>query len=214
MTCNYTQCTSRGLEFFSEDAGTVAYTVMLAFIAGFVGLIVVTVFTAQVLREPRGTEHMQFVSDKIHEGAKDLCIRSTPIFPSSFSFSSSHSLSFSRAMATTKSGMACTLASRFFEQSCHVGWLLWNVHRHQSKRRDQACTKSMNDGLRVAFKSGAVMGLTVVSFGLFGLAFLYIIFTIEQDSRAGMEVHLRLRLWRVCHRSLRSRRRRHLHQGC
>src|SRR3989344_3850328 len=36
--------------------------------------------------------------------------------------------------------------------------------------------KSMTEGLKVAFSSGMVMGLTVTSMGLFGVAMLYLIF--------------------------------------
>src|SRR5512136_400875 len=43
-------------------------------------------------------------------------------------------------------------------------------------RTTTAVQKSLNQGLRVAFRSGAVMGLTVVSIGLAGLSVVYFAF--------------------------------------
>jgi len=38
-------------------------------------------------------------------------------------------------------------------------------------RTCEACKKGLSAGLQVAFKGGAVMGLSVVSLGVFGLSF-------------------------------------------
>lgn len=48
----------------------------------------------------------------------------------------------------------------------------------------KACTKSLNDGLQVAFKSGAVMGLTVVGLGLLGLSVLLLVFVLSKTGQA------------------------------
>jgi len=42
----------------------------------------------------------------------------------------------------------------------------------------KACTKDLNSGLQVAFKSGAVMGLVVVGLGLLGLSVITDVFII------------------------------------
>lgn len=42
----------------------------------------------------------------------------------------------------------------------------------------KACTKDLNSGLQVAFKSGAVMGLVVVGLGLLGLSVITYVFII------------------------------------
>ena len=44
-----------------------------------------------------------------------------------------------------------------------------------SSRTAQACKKSLNDGLQVAFRSGAVMGLTVVGLGLLDICLWFAI---------------------------------------
>lgn len=38
-------------------------------------------------------------------------------------------------------------------------------------RTCQACKKGLSEGLQVAFLGGSVMGLSVVSLGVFGLSF-------------------------------------------
>lgn len=47
-----------------------------------------------------------------------------------------------------------------------AGWLGMKTATLASSRTAQGCRKSLNDGLQVAFRSGAVMGLTVVGLGL------------------------------------------------
>lgn len=46
----------------------------------------------------------------------------------------------------------------------------------------KACTKSLNEGLQVAFKSGSVMGLTVVGLGLMGVSLLFLVFVFSLDT--------------------------------
>jgi len=53
------------------------------------------------------------------------------------------------------------------------GFIGMNIATQSSSRTAQAATKSLNSGLRVAFSSGAVMGLTVVGLGLLDLSIWY-----------------------------------------
>ncbi|MDD5247244.1 MAG: sodium-translocating pyrophosphatase, partial [Candidatus Omnitrophica bacterium] len=54
-----------------------------------------------------------------------------------------------------------------------AGFIGMNIATDASNRTAQAATKSLNSGLRVAFSSGAVMGLTVVGLGLLDLSIWY-----------------------------------------
>ncbi len=53
------------------------------------------------------------------------------------------------------------------------GFFGMKIATNASARTANACQKSLNDGLRVAFSSGTVMGLTVVGLGLLGLSLWY-----------------------------------------
>jgi K(+)-stimulated pyrophosphate-energized sodium pump len=53
------------------------------------------------------------------------------------------------------------------------GFIGMSIATQSSNRTAQAASKSLNSGLRVAFSSGAVMGLTVVGLGLLDLSIWY-----------------------------------------
>jgi len=63
------------------------------------------------------------------------------------------------------------LTGGFFSGLC--GFIGMNIATQASNRTASAAMKSLNSGLRVAFSSGAVMGLTVVGLGLLDLSFWY-----------------------------------------
>jgi K(+)-stimulated pyrophosphate-energized sodium pump len=56
-----------------------------------------------------------------------------------------------------------------------AGFIGMKTATHASARTANACRNSLNSGLRVAFRSGAVMGLTVVGLGLLDISLWYII---------------------------------------
>ncbi|MDI9546856.1 MAG: sodium-translocating pyrophosphatase, partial [Chloroflexota bacterium] len=53
---------------------------------------------------------------------------------------------------------------------------MWTAVR-SNVRTAAAASRSLNDGLRVAFGSGSIMGMAVVSFSLIGITVLYIVFS-------------------------------------
>ena len=55
------------------------------------------------------------------------------------------------------------------------GFLGMKTATYASARTANAARKSLNDGLRVAFRSGAVMGLVVVGLGLLDISFWYLL---------------------------------------
>jgi K(+)-stimulated pyrophosphate-energized sodium pump len=67
--------------------------------------------------------------------------------------------------------------------SASCGYLGMYVAVRANVRTAAASVRSLNDGLRVAFSSGSVMGMAVVSFGLLGLSIMYLLFSgnIEED---------------------------------
>lgn len=56
-----------------------------------------------------------------------------------------------------------------------AGFIGMKTATFASSRTANACRKSLNSGLRVAFRSGAVMGLTVVGLGLLDISLWYLI---------------------------------------
>ncbi len=60
--------------------------------------------------------------------------------------------------------------------SASAGYLGMYIAVRANVRTAAAAARSLNDGLRVAFGSGSVMGMAVVSFGLLGLSVMYLVF--------------------------------------
>ncbi len=67
------------------------------------------------------------------------------------------------------------LTGGFFSGLC--GFLGMKTATNASARTAQGASKSLNQGLKVAFRSGAVMGLVVVGFGLLDISIWYLILT-------------------------------------
>lgn len=65
------------------------------------------------------------------------------------------------------------LTGGFFSGLC--GFIGMRTATAASSRTAQGCSESLNQGLQVAFRSGAVMGLVVVGFGLLDICLWYLI---------------------------------------
>jgi len=73
--------------------------------------------------------------------------------------------------------------------SAAAGWLGMMVATDGNVRTTVACAdKSLNDGLQVAFTTGAIMGFTVVGLGLGGLSCAFLLFSIGYDYGPSMQV--------------------------
>lgn len=72
--------------------------------------------------------------------------------------------------------------------SASAGYLGMYVAVRSNVRTAAAAARSLNDGLRVAFGSGSVMGMAVVSFGLLGLSIMYLVFTGGDSASLAREV--------------------------
>ncbi len=69
-----------------------------------------------------------------------------------------------------------------------AGYLGMMVATRSNARTTQAAKESLNKGLKVAFMSGSVMGLTVVGLGLLGVSLLYLFFYDPADAVKSLEV--------------------------
>ena len=72
------------------------------------------------------------------------------------------------------------LTGGFFSGLC--GFLGMKTATHASSRTAQGASVSLNQGLKVAFRSGAVMGLIVVGFGLIDISIWYIVLNWIYDT--------------------------------
>ena len=142
--------------------------VWICVIVGLVGAGTVAYFARYVLRQDAGSEKIREASHAIQEGAMAFIGREY------------------RTLAIVVAILAIILAvipalgwrvsvAFIFGAVCSMGagYAGMSVAVRSNGRTCAAAQKGLNQGLRVSFRAGAVMGLTVVSIGIIGLSILY-----------------------------------------
>jgi K(+)-stimulated pyrophosphate-energized sodium pump len=146
--------------------------VWISVICAILGAGVVVYFARYVLRQPQGTEKIREISSAIQEGAMafirreyrtEVVVVIVVALILGFLGFVNPALGWKPAVAFIF-GAACSMGAGFAGMSIAV---------RTNGRTTVAAEKSLNQGLRVSFRGGAVMGLTVVSIGLIGISILY-----------------------------------------
>ena len=144
--------------------------VWICVIAGLVSAGVVAYFARYVLRQDPGSERIKEISGAIKEGGLAFIHREY------------RTLGIVVAVIAVVLAVVPALGWRvsvafIFGAICSMGagYAGMNMALRTNGRTCAAAQKSLNQGLRVSFRGGAVMGLTVVSVGLIGLSILYFV---------------------------------------
>jgi K(+)-stimulated pyrophosphate-energized sodium pump len=142
--------------------------VWICVIAGLVGAGVVTYFVRYVLRQDQGSEKIRKISSAIKEGGLAFIHREY------------RTLGIVVAIIAVILAVVPDLGWRvsvafLFGAICSMGagYAGINIALRANGRTCAAAQQGLNKGLKVSFRGGAVMGLTVVSVGLIGLSILY-----------------------------------------
>lgn len=136
-------------------------------------LVVAAIFAKLVLNAPPGNERMQEISKWIQEGARAFIRREygyVAIFMLIMVVLISVALRSQNGWQTALCyvfGALCSLGAGFVGLS---------IATRANSRTTEAARGGVSGALTVAFRSGAVMGLTVAGLGLLGLTVCYIIF--------------------------------------
>mmetsp|Transcript_8271 Transcript_8271/g.32958 ORF Transcript_8271/g.32958 Transcript_8271/m.32958 type:complete len:776 (-) Transcript_8271:1606-3933(-) len=88
--------------------------------------------------------------------------------------------------------MLCFLAGAAL--SAGAGWAGMSVATKTNVKTMEAARSGLNQALQIAFAGGAVMGFSVVAFGILGLTVLFYIFAVAQsspDASGGQELDMR-----------------------
>jgi len=143
-------------------------------ITPIIGLIFAGFLAFIIYRQDPGPEEVQKISSYIKEGAKAFLKKEyqviaifVVIVASVLYFSP---LSWQVAIAFLSGAIL----------SAVTGNIGMRIATSANGRTAWAAKKSIYDGLKVAFSSGTVMGLSVVSFGLLGISVLYLVFEDPQ----------------------------------
>ncbi|MDD4924686.1 MAG: sodium-translocating pyrophosphatase, partial [Dehalococcoidales bacterium] len=145
--------------------------IFVSILAGVLGLAVAGLFARYVLKQPQGNKQVQEISAAIKEGALAFLGREYRILAIFVVVVAvilgvvpalGWSVAFSFVFGAVCSGLA--------------GFVGMSIAIRANSRTAAAAQQSLNHGLRVSFRSGAVMGLSVVGIGILGLSILFLIF--------------------------------------
>ena len=154
-----------------------SYQFLVAGLAGVLALFFAVGAALGVIRAEEGTPRMQAIAVAIREGAMAFLRREylsllpfvvvvTGVLWVLIDWLEYDSILPRTAISYLAGAMTSALA----------GFLGMNVAIRANVRTAAAAMRGLNPALRVAFSSGAVMGITVVGLGLLGVTILYIIF--------------------------------------
>jgi K(+)-stimulated pyrophosphate-energized sodium pump len=163
--------------YILDKGGTGMNVLMLALMAGIGALLFAVILTFRVLREDQGNDAVRNIGDAVKEGALAFLRREYRIL-------GIFVLIITALLAVVEPIFGVEAISWKTAVSYLVGAILsglagfvgMSVAIRANTRTATAAARGLNPALRVAFSSGAVMGATVVSFGLLGITVLYLIF--------------------------------------
>ena len=149
---------------------------IVAVICGALGLGIAGFMARYVLKQDQGSDKIREISAAIKEGALAFLGREYKIM---FIFVAVAAVILG---VIPMLGWWVTLAFVFGAVcSALAGYIGMNMAIRANSRTAAAVQKSLNSGLRVSFRSGAVMGMCVVGIGILGLSVLYFAFNNNPD---------------------------------
>lgn len=143
--------------------------IYLTLVIGAAGIVYVLVKIQRVLAQDTGTEVMREIAGAIQAGASGF-LRDEYRVLSIFVLAVTILVGFLINWQTAASFVLGALTS------AGAGYLGMYIAVRANVRTAAASSRSLNMGLRVAFSSGSIMGMSVVCFSLIGLAVLYLVF--------------------------------------
>ena len=138
---------------------------LLALAASVIALVWAWRFFKQMMQADEGTPRMREIAESVRHGA-DAYLRQQnrlvlAVFVVVAIFLGIAAFGFKLQSAFVP---VAFLTGGFFSGLC--GWFGMQTATHASARTAAGAERSLNEGLQIAFRSGAVMGLTVVGMGL------------------------------------------------
>ena len=131
-------------------------------------------FYRQMLRESEGTERMAHIAAAVRRGAMSYLRQQYKVVGMVFLVLVAFFALMAYGLHVQNAWVPVAfLTGGFF--SGLAGYLGMKTATYASVRTANAARRSLNGGLRIAFRSGAVMGLVVVGLGLLDISFWYII---------------------------------------
>ena len=149
---------------------------IIALICGGIGLGIAGFMARYVLKQDQGSERIRQISAAIKEGAlafirREYRILAIFVIVVAIILGVVPMLGWWVSVVFVCGAVASALA----------GFIGMSIAIRANSRTATAVQKSLNDGLKVSFRSGAVMGMCVVGIGIIGMSILYFTFGSNPD---------------------------------
>jgi K(+)-stimulated pyrophosphate-energized sodium pump len=162
-----------------EENPLVENAALISLVVAIVGILFAG-YTAQVvLAMPTGNAAMNEISDAIRQGAQAF-LRQEYTYVAGVMVVVTLLLLGLSAVVEEFSPLTAVAYVCGGISSALTGYLGMSVAVRANVRTTAAAQKSLNEGLRAAFSSGVIMGISVVSVSLLGISALYLLFGIEE----------------------------------
>ncbi|MCF7955848.1 MAG: sodium-translocating pyrophosphatase [Phycisphaerae bacterium] len=145
----------------------------IAPISSIVALVFAVVFYKKMMSASEGNDKMIEIAQYVREGAYAYLFRQYKVVTWVFAILLVIFTILSYMGVQNPFVPIAFLTGGFFSGLC--GFLGMKTATNASARTAQGCSESLNRGLTVAFRSGAVMGLVVVGFGLLDISLWYLL---------------------------------------
>ncbi len=146
----------------------------LAPVGGVLALIMAKVFQKSVMSKSEGSEDMIEIAQAVRDGAMAYLTRQYKVVAGVFVLLIAFlAIMYFLGLQSPFALIGVPIAGLF---SGLCGWFGMKMATNASARTTHAVANSLNDGLTVAFRSGAVMGLNVVGFALIDVSAWFFIF--------------------------------------
>ncbi|MFP4059724.1 MAG: sodium-translocating pyrophosphatase [Bacteroidales bacterium] len=157
-------------------------------VASVLALIFAWFFFKSMMKNSEGTDRMKEIAKHVRDGAMAYLNRQYKVV--SLIFLILLVIFFVLAYLGVQNPFVpiAFLTGGFFSGLC--GYLGMRTATHASARTAHGASSSLNKGLQIAFRSGAVMGLIVVGFGLLDISLWYLLLTEVVYTPENMEVGL------------------------
>ncbi|MDR1812062.1 MAG: sodium-translocating pyrophosphatase [Candidatus Fibromonas sp.] len=149
-------------------------------VSALIALIFALLFYKSMMKKPEGNQKMKDIAQYVREGAMAYLKRQYKIVSLVFA------VLFVILIVLVVLGIqnpfvpVAFLTGGFFSGLC--GFLGMKTATQASSRTANGAVQSLNSALQIAFRSGAVMGLVVVGFGLFDISLWYIFLNYVFDN--------------------------------
>ena len=152
----------------------------LAPVGGVAALFMAMTFSKSVMKRSEGDDEMVTIAQAVRDGAMAYLTRQYKVVAGVFVLL----VAFLAIMWVLGLQSPLTMigvpVAGFLSGLC--GWFGMKMATNASARTTFAAKESLNEGLTVAFRSGAVMGLVVVGFAILDISFWFLLFNAIGES--------------------------------